>query len=79
MPDTFSYRTVEDGKAVEKTGSRLMYKDETIVTFNHVNDSSRSSAQNREQFGLSKEQMKKQLNEQIEMYGIPELTAEDIE
>ena len=79
MPETFSYRIVENDVAVEKTGSRLLYKEETIVTFNHHNDSSRSSAQSQDQFGLSKEEMKSKLDQQIEMHGIPQLTPEDIE
>ena len=79
MPESFTYNTVENDVAVEKTGSRLLYKDETIVTFNHHNDSSRSSAQSQDQFGLSKEEKKEKLNHQLEMYGIPELSPEEIE
>ena len=63
MPESFSYKTVENDIPVEKKGSQNLYQDQTVLVFNHPTDSSRSAAQTKEEFGLSKEEMKMRIRE----------------
>jgi hypothetical protein len=73
MPETFSFKTVENGIPIEKNERKNLYQDQTVLIFNHPTDSSRSAAQTKDEFGLSKPELMKRV---LEEYDVPDLQPE---